>query len=284
MSVSLVGKAVVVTGGGRGLGKAFARAATEAGASVVVNDVDAEVAEATAEELRGGGGQTIAHASSVASWGEAEALIGACVDAFGHIDGLVNNAGVHYLRSPLEETERDLRLIVGVNVLGSMFAGLHAIRAMAQTGGGSLVNVGSEGMMGYRDMGAYAATKGAIASLTLGWAHHLDETGVRVNAVAPNAQTRMSPSDGRGNPLPRPEASSVAPVVVYLLSEASAALNGKLLKFNGTTLAPIIPASVSPAGETRGSWTADDIAVACAGGLAEVIEGASGRAVHDVAR
>jgi NAD(P)-dependent dehydrogenase (short-subunit alcohol dehydrogenase family) len=284
VSVSLAGKAIVITGSGRGLGRAFARAAVEAGASVVINDVDAAVAEATARELGSGGGRVVHHVSSVASWDEARALIGACVEAFGRVDGLVNNAGVHYLRAPMEETERELRQIVEVNVLGPMFAGLHAMHAMAASGGGSIVNIGSEGMMGYRDMGAYAATKGAVASLTLGWAHHLDQTGVRVNAVAPNAQTRMSPVDENGNVLPRPAAESVAPVIVYLLSDASAALNGKILKFNGTTLAPIIPATVSSDGETRVSWTADDIAEACAGELAEVIEHASGQAAHSAAR
>lgn len=284
MSDALAGKAVVITGSGRGLGRAFAGAAAAAGAQVVINDVDADVAEQAAAEISAAGGQVTPHVGSVASWDDAEALVAACVNTYGRIDGLVNNAGTFYTRSPLEENEQDLRRIVEINVLGSMFAGLHAIRAMAESGGGSLVNIGSESMVGYAMMGAYATTKGAVASLTYAWSHHRDETGVRVNAVTPNAQTRMSPRGPDGKPLPRPEAASVAPVVVYLLSDASSHVNGKILKFNGTTLAPITPASVSPAGETRDSWTVEEIAAACAGPLASQLEGAAGPAGHSAAR
>lgn len=281
MSSELAGRAVVVTGAGRGLGRAFAQAIVAAGGSVVVNDVDRDVAERAAEEISGAAGEAIPHVGSVAEWDGAEALIASCVDAFGRIDGLVNNAGVFYTRSPLEEREDDLRGIVEANVLGPMFAGVHAMRAMSRTGGGSIVNIGSEAMLGYATMGAYATTKGAVASLTIAWSHHLDETGVRVNAVTPNAQTRMSPLGPDGSPLPRPPASSVAPVVVYLLSDAAASLNGRMLKFNGTTLAPISPAALSGESVSRRSWTAADVAAACEGPLAAQLHAASRASTHD---
>lgn len=282
MSEWLAGKAVVITGSGRGLGRAFAAAAAAAGASVLVNDVDGDAAESTAASLADGdgGAQVSAHPGNIASWDGASELIEACVRRYGRIDGLVNNAGVFYTRSPLQERETDLRAIVEVNVLGTMFAGIHAIRAMAGRGGGAIVNIGSESMRGYASMGAYAATKGAVASLTYAWSQELQETGVRVNAVAPNAQTRMTPLGPDGAPLPRPAPASVAPIVVYLLSDASAEINGKLIKFNGTMLAPMIPTAPSEQGELRDSWTVAEIAAACAGPLAPLLHGASAPAVH----
>lgn len=284
MDDALAGKAIVVTGAGRGLGRAFAEAIAAAGAAVVVNDVDADVAVRAAAELSAAGARARAHAGSVAVWDEAASLVAECVAAYGRIDGLVNNAGVFYTRSPLEERERDLRGIVEANVLGSMFAGIHAMRAMQASGGGAIVNIGSEGMRGYATMGAYAATKGAVASLTYAWSQHREETGVRVNAVAPNAQTRMTPLGGDGRPLPRPSAASVAPIVVYLLSDGAAAINGKLLKFNGTTLAPMSGAELAAEAITRERWTVAEIAAACAGPLAPLLSSPGAPARHDPAR
>ncbi len=146
---TLTDKAIVITGASRGLGRAFAIAAAAAGAKVVVNGRYADVVEQVVADLTATGGHAIPHVGSIASWDEAEALVAACVNAYGRIDGLVNNAGIRYTRTPLEDNEPDMRQIVEVNLLGSLFAGVHAIRAMAKTGGGSLVNIGSERMMGY---------------------------------------------------------------------------------------------------------------------------------------
>lgn len=284
MTEILAGRSVVVTGAGRGLGRAFADAVAAAGADVVVNDIDREVAEAAAAEIRAGGAGAVADHSDISSWDGATALIDRCARAFGRIDGLVNNAGVFYTCSPLQETESGLRRILETNVLGTEFCGVHAMRAMAGSGGGAIVNVGSEGMQGYAMMGAYAATKGAVASLTYAWAHHVDETHVRVNAVLPNAQTRLSPVDPEGAPLPRPDPATVAPVVVYLLSDLSRALNGRILKFNGTTLAPLMPAALAPDPSYQDQgWTVTEIAAACEGGLAESLHAAAGPSAHDPA-
>jgi NAD(P)-dependent dehydrogenase (short-subunit alcohol dehydrogenase family) len=282
MSEILAGRSVVVTGAGRGLGRAFADAVAAAGAQIVVNDIDPELAEAVAAEIQSAGADAVADHSDISSWDGAAALVDRCVRGFGGIDGLVNNAGVFYTCSPLEETESGLRRIVEVNVLGTQFCGVHAMRAMAGSGGGAIVNIGSEGMQGYAMMGAYAATKGAVASLTYAWAHHIDETHVRVNAVLPNAQTRMTPIDADGTPLPRPDPATVAPAVVYLLSDLSQALNGRILKFNGTTLAPMLPAALaSDAPYQDRGWTVAEIAAACGGELADSLRAAAGPAAHD---
>ncbi len=117
-------------------------------------------------------------------------------------------------------------------------------------------------------MCGYAATKGAVASLTYAWAADLEPRGVRVNGVAPNAQTRLTPRDADGNLLPRPPAASVAPVVTYLLSDASAAVNGRILQFNGTSLSPIVKQHLVDDPVVRDAWTLQDVADACAGAYA----------------
>jgi NAD(P)-dependent dehydrogenase (short-subunit alcohol dehydrogenase family) len=273
MSAALTGKAVVVTGGAQGLGLAFAEAILAEGGSVVVNDVEAETldgAMAGLADVAGDGARVLGHVSDIATWEGARALIDACVQRFGRIDGLVNNAGVFYNRLPWEDTEEDLRNIVEINLLGTMYCGVHALRAMRRQGdGGAIVNISSEAHFGYPTMDAYGATKGGVASLTYGWARNVAELGVRVNAVAPNAQTRLSPIGPDGKPLLRPPADSVAPVVTYLLSDASAAVTGQMLQFNGTSLSPVLKPRLLDEPLVRERWTLDDIAAACAGPLAE---------------
>jgi NAD(P)-dependent dehydrogenase (short-subunit alcohol dehydrogenase family) len=271
MSAALTGQAIVVTGGAQGLGLAFAEAILAEGGSVVVNDVEAETLERAMAGLGAAdGAPALGHVGDIATWDGAGALIAACVERFGRIDGLVNNAGVFYNRLPWEDTAEDLRRIVEVNLLGTMHCGVHALQAMRRRGdGGAIVNISSEAHFGYPTMDAYGATKGGVASLTYGWARNVAELGIRVNAVAPNAQTRLSPIGPDGNPLPRPPADSVAPVVTYLLSDASAAVTGQMLQFNGTSLSPVLKPRLIDEPLVRERWTLDDIAAACAGPLAE---------------
>jgi NAD(P)-dependent dehydrogenase (short-subunit alcohol dehydrogenase family) len=283
MAQVLAGKAVVITGSGRGLGRAFACASARAGASVVINDLDQDAVDATVREIELTGARAVAEVSSVADWTAAARLIQTCINTFGRIDGLVNNAGVFYSRSPLEETESELRQILEANVLGPQFCGVHALRAMLDFGGGSIVNIGSEAMQGYASMGAYAATKGAVASMTYSWSHHREETATRVNAVLPNAQTRLTPLAPGRTKGARPDASLVAPVVVYLLSDLSAQVNGAVLKFNGTTLRPMLPAALARDELYKAQgWSVEEIADACEGSLAHLLHATRGPAGHHV--
>src|SRR5207249_1892679 len=162
--------AIVVTGAGRGLGRAYALDAAREGASVVVNDVDAGNASAVCNEILAFGGAAVPSGESVATWDGAASLIATCLGEFGHLDGLVNNAGVMSMQEPAALTEADANAVIQVNLLGSVYVGTHAIRAMQAGDGGAIVNATSSAQFGFSHLGVYGATKGALASLTYSWA------------------------------------------------------------------------------------------------------------------
>ncbi len=254
MSSRLRGRAVVVTGSGRGLGRAYAMAAAAEGASVVVNDVDGDTARETAGWIRDAGHIAVANADSVAEPESAERLIAACVDHYGHLDGLVNNAGLIVNGPPWALDPADARKLVDVNVLGVVYSGLAAILRFRAQGHGVIVNVTSGGHLGMRNLALYGATKGAVASLTYGWARDLAPEGIRVIGYSPLAQTRMA-GDATGLPDP----GRVALAIPYLLSDESAGLSGQVVRFDGTSLSLLrLPAFAGPF-VTSHDWTVDAI-------------------------
>jgi len=266
--VDLTGKNIIVTGGGRGLGRAYSMAIARAGARVVVNDIDADVAHAVAEEIRDEGNDATADAGSVTDWAYAERLVGNALDR-GPLDGIVLNAGVFQIARPDTEDEQRLRRITEVNVLGPLFCGTHALRAMYRQGAGVVVTVTSGALFAALPwMAAYGATKGAIAALTWNWALDSAPHGVRVNGIAPLGDTRMldvgrttdwvqrPPVYEEGFPLPQPE--DVAPIAVYLLSD-QADFTGQIVRFEGWALG-LMPRPAYVEEVIRDSWTADEIA------------------------
>lgn len=232
----LAGRRVIVTGAGSGLGAAYAKAAATAGAAVLVNDLDAGLADATAAAITERGGTAVAAPGNVADWAATESVVGACVDAFGGIDGLVNNAGIlGQIRPVVDETEDVVRKVVDVNFLGTVFPTIHAARAMVAAGsGGAIVNVSSGNQCGHAGFSIYGASKGAVSSLTYAWARELGEHGIRVNAISPNAHTgqidQVLAQLGHGEHAEYPAPEDNAVVVVYLLSDGSAALNGQIVR------------------------------------------------------
>jgi NAD(P)-dependent dehydrogenase (short-subunit alcohol dehydrogenase family) len=226
--LTLAGKTVVITGAASGLGRAYARDAAREGAALLLNDIDPAV-QSVAAEIVGAGGQAIANEATVTTWEGAEAIVAAAMDAFGRIDGLVNNAGVLHVGPPWDESEVRIRDSLDTNVLGSIFVGTHAIRAMIGQGSGSIVNNSSSGALGAPGRAVYAAAKGALSSLTYAWAVDLAPYGIRVNAfssVADTAMSRQNPAPVLG--LPTPEEN--APLVTYLLSDASEGITGQVVQ------------------------------------------------------
>ncbi|NIH87432.1 SDR family NAD(P)-dependent oxidoreductase [Amycolatopsis granulosa] len=239
MNMLMQDRAVVVTGAARGLGEAFAVHLAQAGAAVVVNDVDADLAERTAANIRAHGGRAVASGHTVTDPEQAQAIVDLCVAEFGAIDGLVNNAALNYESLPWEEDLDDVRELVEVNVLGVMYTGIAAVKAMvAQGRGGSIVNISSGASLGQRKLGVYAATKGAVASLTYSWALDLEDCGIRVNAVCPLAHTRMVWKSERSlrNCPPDRTPARIAPVVLFLLSDGAEGITGQLVRCNGPQL------------------------------------------------
>lgn len=242
MNMQLAGlkdRAVVVTGAGRGLGEAFAVHLAQAGARVVANDVDAELAERTAATIREHGGQAVASGHTVTDPAQAQELVELCVAEFGSVDGLVNNAGLNYEALPWQDEPDQMRELIEVNVLGVMYTGVAAIKAMtAQGTGGAIVNISSGASLGQRKLGVYSASKGAVASLTYSWALDLEEVGIRVNAVCPLAHTRMVWKSERSlrNCPPDRTPSRIAPLVLFLLSDNAEGITGQLVRCNGPQL------------------------------------------------
>lgn len=234
----LDGKAVVITGAGRGLGEAYAMHAALAGASVVVNDNDGDLAERVAEHIRGYGGRAVASNHTVADPSEAAKIVDLCVDEFGRVDGLVNNAGLNYETAPWEDDAETIKHVVEVNVLGVIYVGIAAMRAMRASGGGSIINISSGASFGQRKLATYSATKGAVASLSYSWALDLESEGIRVNAVCPVAHTRMvwkSERSLRAIPADRTP-GKVAPLVLFLLSDRAEGITGQVIRCNGRQL------------------------------------------------
>ncbi len=260
----LEGKAIVITGAGRGLGEAYAMHAARSGASVVVNDIDGELAEAVADRIGRCGGRAVASAQSVRDPDQASAVVERCLAEFGKVDGLVNNAALHYRALPWDEDVDVARELIEVNVLGVLYCGIAAARVMRAQRAGSIVNISSGSSFGQRAAGTYAASKGAVASLTYSWALDLAELGVRVNGVCPLAWTRMverSPA-AQSRVTPRGTPDRVAPLVTYLLSDEAEGITGQLIRFTGDQLHIVRQPGIKEPVLHREDWATEDIAAA----------------------
>jgi NAD(P)-dependent dehydrogenase (short-subunit alcohol dehydrogenase family) len=261
----LAGKRIIVTGAGRGLGRAYALAIAAAGGRVVVNDIDDKEAVAVCEEIQSAGAQAIPSSHSVSDAAGAAAMVELCISKFGGLDGLVNNAGLFHMASAVEEDLVRARRLIEVNVLGAMNCGLAAIRHLSAQGHGTVINVASGAALGIAGMSTYAASKGAIISLTRAWALDLAGSGVNVVAVSPVAQTRMTPQSARtvsGAPQDASQPEAIAPLVVYLLAGGAAALHGAIVRLANGELSLLEPARFGAALGRKSTWDVTSLAEA----------------------
>lgn len=183
-------RAAIVTGGGAGIGRATAERLAAEGASVVVADRDEASARSVASDISAAGGRALAVTIDVAEPDQVEAMVAACIDEFGRLDVVVNNAGVAIQGSVTELSIVHWQRVIDVNLRSVWLTMKYAIPHM--TAGGAIVNMASvQALVGFPGWAGYAATKGAIVALTQQAAVDYARQGIRVNSVAPG--TIMTP-------------------------------------------------------------------------------------------
>jgi NAD(P)-dependent dehydrogenase (short-subunit alcohol dehydrogenase family) len=252
----LDGRVVIVTGAGRGIGAAHARAFAAEGARVVVNDIGVALdgtgqgeqspAHAIVEEIKAAGGEAVVNGDDVADWAGAQNLIQTAVEEFGGLDVLVNNAGFVRDRMLANTSEEEWDAVVRVHLKGHFAPLRHAAaywRGLVKEGNtvdARIINTSSgAGLQGSVGQGNYSAAKAGIATLTLVAAAELGRYRVTVNAIAPSARTRMTetvfadmmakPNEGFDAMAPE----NISPLVVWLGSAESKDVTGKVFEVEG---------------------------------------------------
>jgi NAD(P)-dependent dehydrogenase (short-subunit alcohol dehydrogenase family) len=242
----LNGKVAIVTGAGGGIGREIALAMGAAGAKVVVNDIGASLAgegadqgpaERVAGEIRAAGGAAVANADSVSSWASANRIVQAALDAFGRVDCVVNNAGILRDRLFHKMTVEDWEAVIQVHLMGSFYVSRAAATHFREQESGACIHMTStSGLIGNVGQANYAAAKLGIVALSKSIALDMRRFNVRSNCISPFAWSRMIASIPAETPeakarvakLQRMEAGKIAPMAVFLASDAAKDVSGQI--------------------------------------------------------
>ena len=277
------GKVAVVTGAGRGIGREEALLLGAEGAAVVVNDLggersgegaDQRPAQQVVDEIKAAGGQAAANYDDCSSWDGGAALIQQAIDGFGRLDVVINNAGILRDKMSFNMTEEEWDAVIRVHLKGHFVPARHAAaywraqsKATGEPVGGAIVNTASEsGLYGNAGQLNYAAAKAGIAAMTIVLARELDRFGVRVNALAPVARTRLT-EDLAGGAFEATKGGfdafapeNAAAGAVWLASPLAEGVTGQVLKIQGG-LAQIVR-GWRPITEVKVDkpWTIEDLA------------------------
>ena len=241
------GKVAVVTGGGRGMGRAVALRLAREGARVVVAEVNPEHGREVAAEIRDSGGAATEVAGDVSRLADVEAIFGAAVKAYGTVDILVNNAGIAVARPLIEYTEAEWDRQMDVNVKGVFFCSQAAARVMIPRRQGKIVNFASTSafVSSSHPEVAYDTSKGAVRQMTVSMAAELAPHGINVNAVAPGTtatemtKSTLATDDGMAWQLARipmgrvGQPDDIASVVLFLCSPEASYITGHTLVADG---------------------------------------------------
>lgn len=292
----LQGKSVVVTGAGRGLGRAYALSLAAEGANVLVNDLGSDIsghgasaspADEVVSEIEATGGQATADYNDVTDYVQAGQIIDAAVNSFGHLDAIVTNAGMDRRGHIYELSPEDWRDTLDVHVNGQFNCSAHAARIMKEQQSGSIINVTSGAFyLGVTRLGAYGASKGAVFGLMRTLAKEMEPFNVRVNCVAP-ALTRTRAVDQflvslrtvEGIPIKDVQAmeatiaqpEEIAPMVVYLVSDASKDISGFAFQVDRQSVAVMRPILKPEEQTTNEIWDIDDLAAVVPGMVARAM-------------
>ena len=275
----LSGRVAIVTGAGRSLGRAYAIALAEAGASVVVNDVDAGAAAEVVTTISDAGGRAIASVGPVGPAETADQLVADAVVAFGRLDVLVANAGVLRDKVLWKMSDDDFDLVVATHLRGTFTTGrAAAIQMKQQGGGGRIIVIGSPaGQFGNFGQTNYSAVKAGLVAMARTWSLELARDGITANAVIPVALSPMTatiPAYAEayerflaGDPIPTelrhdkglgsPE--DVAPLIVWLASAASQDVTGQAIGIGGDRLTLYSHPAVIETAYADGGWDAAGI-------------------------
>jgi len=282
----LDGKVAIVTGAGRGLGRAHALALAAEGAMVVVNDLGGESdgsgesntpADQVVKEIKDAGGQAIANFNSVTGFEAAKEIIDSAVNTFGRLDILVNNAGFLRDRMTFKMSEEEFDSVIAVHLKGTFNCGKWAclyFYEQSKAGNpikGRIINtVSHAGLGGNLSQGNYAAAKGGIAALTMVWGREMEKYNTTSNAVAPMARSRMTlgapmtaflmgekpPEDG-GFDMWAPD--NLSPLIAYLASDAAQDITGRIFTVQGGKVQVFIPWTPGNSVDIGRKWTVKEL-------------------------
>lgn len=273
MSKLLEGRVAIVTGAGRGIGRAHALELAAQGAAVVVNDYGVSLAgedtgetpaESVVSEIEAAGGRAVVNTADVADFEQAAAMVQQAIDAFGGLDILVNNAGFVRDRMLVNTSEEEWDAVIRVHLKGHFAPLRHAgayWRAESKAGrerAARVVNTSSgAGLQGSVGQGTYSAAKAGIAGLTLVAAQELGRYGVTVNAIAPVARTRMTEGAFDTSGMALPEDNS--PIVAWLASVEAGDVTGRVIEIEGGKITVENGWAHGPAHDLGARWSAPEV-------------------------
>jgi NAD(P)-dependent dehydrogenase (short-subunit alcohol dehydrogenase family) len=280
----LEGKVAIITGAGRGLGRAHALAMAEEGAKIVINDLGVEwdgtgkakgPADEVVKEIKDMGGEAVANFESVTDFDGAKRIIDAAINKFGKLDILVNNAGFLRDKMTFNMTKEEWDAVIQVHLTGTFYCGRHAcayFREQSKAGNpikGRIINTMSHaGLLGNIGQPNYASAKLGIGALTMVWGREMEKYGVTANAIVPMARTRLTTQTaGLGGMFEKKEGAfddmapeNVSPLVVYLASDAAQNINGRWLSIRGGKLESWLPPQLDKMIDIGRKWKPQEIA------------------------
>ena len=271
-------KVVLVTGAGGGIGREFALALGREGAKVVVNNLgasldgvgtDNERAQSVVDEIKAAGGEAIANGESVADWDAAARMVQLAVDTYGRIDCVINNAGILRDRFFFNMSKEDWHQVIDVHLHGAFYVSRAAATHFKAQQSGSYVHmVSTSGLIGNLAQANYSAAKLGIAALSKSIAMDMAKFNVRSNCISPFAWSRMISSiptetpeqQARVERLQKMESSKIAPLAVYLASDAGVGVSGQVFAVRANEIFLMSQSRPIRSMHTEQGWTPESIA------------------------